>query len=148
MRWRKEPRPLSIKIFALCFLGAAGFVLAYSLQNLGLLQGAYGTLFPWDGWNRDWTIVAVSAIFSIALIPVMWICLFGSRVACWLVTIFSLLKLAKLPSMIFELQAFGGAAHWQLFAEPALLALALAALFMPSSRRWLARDDVDPAVFE
>jgi hypothetical protein len=148
LKRRKGARPLSIKIFALTFLGAAVFVLGSSLQNIGLLQGAYRALFPWDGWNRDWMIVAVSAIFSIALIPVAWIYLFGSRVARWLVTIFSLLKLANVPNMIFALQATGEAVHWRYFAEPALLAVALTALFMPSSRRWLARKEADPAVFE
>jgi hypothetical protein len=148
MKWRRGPRPLSIKIFALSFLVAAGFVLVSSLQNLRLLQGAYSALVPWDGWNRDWTIVVVSAIFSIALIPVTWIYCFGSRVARSLVTIFSLLKLANIPTVIFAIQLTGGPIKWQYFAEPALLTIALAALFMPASRRWLAIKEADPALLE
>ena len=145
----RGPRPLSITLFALLFLAAALHSYVIGLQNLDLKQIAYSAIFPWDGWNRDWTIVALSALFSIAFIPVIWIYLFASRIAFWLVTVFSVLQVLNVPFLISSLLAMGEALMLRYFLEPALIAGALFCLWLPISRAWLRQDgEVDAAEFE
>lgn len=118
------------------------------MGNLELKQLAYAETFPWVGWDRDLTITTLSAVFSIALIPVGIIYFLANRVARWVVTFFTLVELARLPSMIAAFQATGGAVHWSYFAQPALLALALIFLFVPASSRWFShRKGIDPETF-
>ena len=141
-------RPPSIQLFAISFLAAAAYAFITGLNNLDLKQVAYNATFAWDGWNRDWTIVTLSAIFSIALIPVSLIYFFASRVARWLVTIFTLIALARIFGMVTAFQAAGGAVSWGYFAQPALLGLALISLFLPASNRWFSQaKSADPETF-
>ncbi len=132
----KGRRPRSIQLFAISFLGAATCAFFVGLGNLELKQAAFAATFAWDGWNRDWTIVTLSAVLSIALIPVALIYVFASRIARWLVAIFTLIELARLPGMIGAFQAIGGATKWSYFAQPVLLTVALVFLFLPTSNRW------------
>ena len=130
-------RPWSITLFALMFLAAALHSYIGGLFNLELKQTAFAAMVPWDGWNQDWTIVTLSAVLSIAFIPVALISFFASRVAFWLVTVFSILKLLDLPAMMAAAFAVGGALSMRYFLEPALLAGALVCLWLPASRAWL-----------
>ena len=61
------------------------------IYNLELTQKVYETMIAWSGWNRDWTIITVSALLSIAFIPIAWSYLFASGIARWLVTVFTIL---------------------------------------------------------
>jgi len=137
MKRRLGRRPWSITLFALLFLAAALHSYVTGLFNLELKQIAFAAMVPWDGWNQDWTIVTLSAVLSIAFIPVVWIGLFASRVAFWLVTVFTILKLLDLPAMMEAAVAVGGAVSMRYFLEPALLAGALVCLWLPASRTWL-----------
>lgn len=135
----KGRRPRSIQLFAVSFLGAAIYAFLLGLGDLELKQAAYAATFTWDGWSRDWTIVTLSALLSIALIPVALIYVFANRIARWLVTVFTLIELANLPGMIATFQTAGDAVRWNYFAQPLLLTLALVFLFLPQSNRWFSR---------
>jgi hypothetical protein len=132
------PRPLAIRVFAAAFLAAALLRLVRGLGDLALAETMLAVHFPWLAWDRDWTIVALSAEFSIALIPLVWIYLFAAPFARWLVLGFGALRLAFLDPMAL--------------AGPVLIGLAMASLLTPQAARWFAREpepeEDGPAVFE
>ncbi len=148
MKLAQGPRPLSIKLFAAFFLTAAISTYVLNLTNLPIQQEIFALYLPWPGWSQDWTIVALSAILSIAFIPVAWIYLRASRVARWLVTGFSLLKLLSFPQM-FMVWVSDPYINIMYLREPILIALALIMLFTPSANRWFRQtQEPDLAVFE
>lgn len=138
MKLARGPRPLAIRVFAAAFLAAAMLRLVRGLDDLALTQAVYATQAPWFGWDRDWTIVALSAEFTIALIPLVWIYLFAARFARALVLGFGALRLAFLDPA-----ALTGAL---------LVAIAMASLLTAQAGRWFAREPEEqedgPAVFE
>lgn len=136
MRLARGPRPLAIRVFAAAFLAAAVLRLVRGLDNLALTQAVFAAQMPWVSWNRDWTIVTLSAEFTIALIPLVWIYLFAAPFARWLVLGFGALRLAFLDPA-----ALTGAV---------LVAVAMASLLTPAANRWFTRKEEEdgPAVFE
>ncbi len=135
MRLARGPRPLAIRVFAAAFLAAAVLRLVRGLDNLALSEAVFAAHVPWVTWDRDWTIVTLSAEFTIALIPLVWIYLFAAPFARWLVLGFGALRLAFLDPA-----ALVGAV---------LVAVAMASLLTPQAARWFARKEEDgPAVFE
>lgn len=137
MKLVRGPRPLAIRIFAAAFLAAAVLRLVRGLDNLALAETVFAAHAPWFAWNRDWTIVTLSAEFTIALIPLVWIYLFAAPFARWLVLGFGALRLAFLDPA-----ALAGAV---------LVAAAMASLLTPAANRWFARKPAEedgPAVFE
>lgn len=137
MKLARGPRPLAIRVFAAAFLAAAVLRLVRGLADLAMAQAVFAAHAPWFAWDRDWTIVTLSAEFTIALIPLAWIYLFAAPFARWLVLGFGALRLAFLDPA-----ALIGAV---------LVAVAMASLLTPSANRWFARKsagEVDPAVFE
>jgi hypothetical protein len=132
----RGPRPLAIRVFAAAFLAAAVLRLVRGLDNLALTQAVFAAHMPWVSWNRDWTIVTLSAEFTIALIPLVWIYLFAAPFARWLVLGFGALRLAFLDPA-----ALTGAV---------LVAVAMASLLTPAANRWFTRKEEEdgPAVFE
>lgn len=139
MRLVRGPRPLAIRVFAAAFLAAALLRLVRGLADLPLAETVLAVHVPWFAWDRDWTIVALSAEFTIALIPLVWIYLFAAPFARWLVLGFGALRLAFLDPAALT--------------GPVLVAIAMANLLTPQAARWFARmpqeDEEDgPAVFE
>jgi hypothetical protein len=134
----RGPRPLAIRVFAAAFLAAALLRLVRGLDDLTRAQSAYAAHLPWFAWDRDWTIVALSAEFTIALIPLVWIYLFAAPFARWLVLGFGALRLAMLDPA-----ALTGAL---------LVAVAMASLLTAQAGRWFARvpepEQDGPAIFE
>jgi hypothetical protein len=134
----RGPRPLAIRVFAAAFLAAALLRLVRGLSDLALSETILAVHLPWFAWDRDWTIVALSAEFTIALIPLAWIYLFAARFARWLVLGFGAIRLALLDPA-----ALTGAV---------LVAMAMASLLTPQAARWFARkpepEEDGPAVFE
>lgn len=133
------PRPLAIRIFAAAFLAAALLRLVRGLGQLPLTETVYAVNFPWIAWDRDLTIITLSAEFTIALIPILWIYLFAARFARWLVLGFGALRLVFLDPT-----ALAGAG---------LALIAMASLLTPQAARWFARipeptEEDGPAVFE
>jgi hypothetical protein len=131
-------RPLAIRVFAAAFLTAALLRLVRGLDDLPRAESAYAAHLPWFAWDRDWTIVALSAEFTIALIPLVWIYLFAAPFARWLVLGFGALRLAMLDPA-----ALTGAL---------LVAVAMASLLTAQAARWFARapepDEDGPVIFE
>lgn len=137
MKLARGPRPLAIRVFAAAFLAAAVLRLVRGLGDLAMAQAVFAAHAPWMAWNRDWTIVTLSAEFTIALIPLAWIYLFAASFARWLVLGFGALRLAFLDPA-----ALVGAV---------LVAVAMASLLTPGAGRWFARRPVGedrPAVFD
>lgn len=137
MKRRRGARPLAIRVFAAAFLAAAVLRLVRGLADLATAELAYAAHVPWLAWNRDATIVALSAEFTIALIPLAWIYLFAAPFARWLVLDFGLVRLAMLDG-----SALTGAA---------LTVVAMASLLTPAASRWFAGaddGDEDQRVFE
>lgn len=135
MRLARGPRPLAIRVFAAAFLAAAVLRLVRGLGDLDHAQSVFAAHAAWFDWNRDWTISALSAEFTIALIPLAWIYLFAAPFARWLVLGFGALRLAFLDPA-----ALVGAV---------LVAVAMASLLTPASSRWFKhKGEADPAVFE
>ncbi|GIX21068.1 MAG: hypothetical protein KatS3mg120_2744 [Erythrobacter sp.] len=130
-----RPRPLAIRIFAAAFLAAALLRLAYGLADLPLAETVYAAHLPLIAWDREATIIALSAEFTIALIPLVWIYLLAARFARWLVLGFGALRLV--------LSDPAG------LAGTLLIAISMAALLTPQATRWFARrQEIDPAVFD
>ena len=135
MKLARGPRPLAIRVFAAAFLSAALLRLVRGLTDLALAEQVYALHLPWFAWNRDCTIVALSAEFTIALIPLAWIYLFAAPFARWLVLGFGALRLAFLDPA-----ALTGAL---------LVAVAMASLLTPGANRWFARkEEADAVVFQ
>lgn len=134
----RGPRPLAIRVFAAAFLAAALLRLVRGLTDLPLTELVYALHLPWFAWNRDWTIVALSAEFTIALIPLAWIYIFAAPFARWLVLGFGAVRLAFLDPA-----ALTGAL---------LVAVAMASLLTGQAARWFARtpepEEDGPAIFE
>lgn len=137
MKLVRGTRPLAIRVFAAAFLAAALLRLVRGLNDLPLAEAVYAANVPWFAWNRDWTIVALSAEFTIALIPLMWIYLFAAPFARWLVLGFGAVRLALLdPSAL---------------VGPLLIAIAMSSLLTAQANRWFARtpeEEDGPAIFE
>ena len=137
MKLIRGPRPLAIRVFAAAFLAAALLRLVRGLNDLALSETILAVNVPWFAWDRDWTIVALSAEFTIALIPLTWIYLFAAPFARWLVLGFGALRLAMLDPVAL--------------VGPLLVAVAMASLLTAQANRWFARqpeEEDGPAVFE
>jgi len=148
MKRRTGPRPLAIRVFVAAFLAAAVIRLGQGLADLPLAQLALALRAPWFAWDRDWTIVALSAEFTIALIPIVWIHLFGAPFARWLVLGFGALKLWGMRrAAVFAFQA--GSLDPLALTEPVLVLVAMLSLLTADAGRWFARpEESGPAVFE
>jgi hypothetical protein len=138
MKIIRGPRPLAIRVFAAAFLAAAALRLAHGLADLPLVETILAAHVPWLAWDRDGTIVALSAEFTIALIPLVWIYLFAAPFARWLVLGFGALRLAFLDPAAL--------------AGTLLIAAAMASLLTAQANRWFAGtregESDGPAVFE
>jgi hypothetical protein len=128
-------RPLAIRVFAAAFLAAAILRLVRGLSDIEGSAVAFALQAPSITWTRDLTITVLSAEFSIALIPLVWIYLFAARFARWLVLVFGALRL-----WFLDPSALMGAA---------LMATAMASLLTAQANRWFSqKEGIDPAVFE
>lgn len=118
-------RPPSIWAACLCFLLAGLWALISGLLDLSDAQSGYFDAFPAFAWNRDWTIVALSAEFTIALIPIVWIFFIARPSARWMVSAIGIWKLWWL--------ADGGVSEW---VQAGLIGLSIALLFTPGANRY------------
>ena len=125
--------PATIMAFAVLFLAAAALNLGTGLSDLAAKREEYARAFAWMEWDRDATIVMLSALFSIAFIPVALVLGRRSRIARVLVSAGTLYALIGLPQLAGR--------EWTAWLEPALLTGALACLFAPASNRWFAERD-------
>lgn len=140
MRWQRGPRPLAIRLFALAFLAAALIRLVGGLVDLASARQHLAMIAAPLGASDDAAIVMLSAEFTIALIPLVWIYGLGNAHARWLVLGFGALRLGGFAATIMN----GGAAGALKLLEPALILFALGALLSGQARGWLTtRRDAD-----
>lgn len=144
-----QRRPWSIHAYAAialtvgleAYVGALLNLRGWELFFEDMTADMIADMAPRFAWTRDWTIVALSARFSIVCIPVAAIWIWGARFARTLVTVFTFLLLASFLRTL----ALDSAA---LEAEAAFKTLALGAacpvLFTPSAERWLNPEEEEP----
>lgn len=148
MKLVRGPRPLAIRVFAAAFLAAALLRLGKGLDDIEMAAIGLAKRAPWLAWDRDSTIIALSAEFTIALIPIVWIYLFAAPFARWLVISFGALKLWGLRFLTVSLLQSVSIASLAL-AEPALVLIAMVSLMTVGANRWFTQRKEDgPAVFE
>jgi hypothetical protein len=87
-------------------------------------------------WSRDSALVASFSVFTIALIPILWIFILAAKRARWVVLVFGFFKI-WLWAQPRPLYAYGAYLEVLLIAELALITIGLIVLFVPSSTRWL-----------
>lgn len=135
MKRIRGPRPVSIRIFAALFLFIGLSGLLDGLTGLPAAQKMLGERFGWISWDREWTIIALSAQFTISLIPVTLIYLFASRFARWLMVIFGMLKLGLLV-LHPELAAAELSLRPMSIIPPVILVIAIGMLFTAGPNAW------------
>ena len=154
---RPRSRPWAINLFAAILLTFAMLNLATALFDLPAQEEALRSLGLGLEWNRDWTIVASSAWFTIELIPIALVWLFASlpqdlcgflegrsRFARLFLLAMAALKAVLMLSNLPMLYALPG-----LLAGHVITIGAIALLFTHSANRWFNPPDrPDPRAFD
>jgi len=143
MRAVRGKRPLPVNAFAAVLLGFATFNLAVALRDLPAQAEMLRSLGLGIEWNRDWTIVASSAWFTVELIPIAAVWLWASRFARNFVTAMAGLKVVLILSNLPLLVALPG-----VLAGQSISLVAVVLLFTRPANAWFARKPDDTAVFE
>ena len=136
MTGTRGPRPWPIHAFAVIFLISSLMGLILGLSDLELAQSRFAELQPDWEWDRDLTIIAVSARASIFLIPILLVWVRGRSPARWVIGFFTSLGLLNALWALTEAGMAGEfAAHLAGHAQTLLTAMALfcaaALLFTP-----------------
>ena len=135
MRWRKGRRPPIVWVFSACFLAAALTSLLLGLSRVGAPGWSFELLG--NELTGDAAIVGMSAMFTIALIPVVWIFGFGSRFARWFVLLFGLVKLLGFREVVLAVVRDGNVSMLEFLIEPCLITVALLCLLSPAMGDWV-----------
>lgn len=143
MRRAPSPRPLAVHAFAAVLLGLAAWNLAAALWDLPAQEEILRSLGLGFEWNRDWTIVASSAWFTIELIPVTAVWLLASRFARGFITAMAGIKAVLILSNLPMLYALPGVLVGQ-----SISLVAVALLYTREANAWFAKERDDPAVFD
>lgn len=122
-------------VFSSCFLAAALTSLILGLSRVGT-PGESTEIFGTQ-LTGDAAIVGLSAMFTIALIPVVWIFGFGSRFARWFVLLFGLVKLLGFREVVLAVARDGNYTMLELLIEPCLVIIALLCLMSPAMGDWV-----------
>ncbi|MEM6585611.1 MAG: hypothetical protein AAF692_07635 [Pseudomonadota bacterium] len=140
-----QRRPWSIHAYALVALAVGLDAYIGALLDLGGWELAFedmtADIAPRFAWTRDWTIVALSARFTIVCIPVAAIWIWGARFARTLVTLFTFFLLVGL---IRTLAQGTPPLETEAVIKTLFLGLACALLFTPSAGRWLKPVEQEP----
>lgn len=141
-------RPWAVHAFAIGIGGFAIYNLVSGLRSIEAWVLELQMNFPEIAWDRDSVIVALSARFTIVMIPVVAIWGFGSRLARLLV---SAMVLLSLPGSAFQTydRLHLGFEVWGQTVLFTIIAIALTAmLFAPSARHWFSKEPgIEPATF-
>lgn len=143
MRVVHGPRPLPVNGFAAVLLGLAAWNLAAALWDLPAQEEILRSLGLGFEWNRDWTIIASSAWFTVELIPVAAVWLLASRFARGFITAMAGIKVVLILSNLPMLYALPG-----ILLGQSISLVAVALLYTPAANAWFARKSDDPAMFE
>ena len=131
-------RPWSIRLACLAFLVNASFGLLHGLSDPSIAQGAYEIGYPDVEWDRDRTIVALSAEFTIALIPILWIWFLARPFARWMVTALGLWQAWGLAGLVLEQLRHLHFVTMDVAIPFALIVMSIAMLFTPAASRYFA----------
>ena len=129
----------AIAAFSAAFLGAAALDLIGGLIDLSYLQRYYEAAWPQLTWTRDWTIVALSATFTIACIPVALIVFARVRIARWLALIAAGYAVIAFAQWAIPAMMRGEPVAPAFVVRALLMAVAFAFLASPPASRWFAR---------
>lgn len=136
MKLAKGPRPWPVWAYAVSAAVFAIYNLIYSLTSLETSQLIWESFLPEIEWNRDLVIVAVSARFTIVMIPVIVIWSFASRIARILAV---LMWLQSVPGGIYlsisHIESASPIWTWPIWWLVGFGVLVLI-LFLPRSNRW------------
>lgn len=135
MKRIRGPRPACVRIFAALFLFIGLSGLLDGLTHLPAAQQMLSERFRWISWDREWAIIALSAQFTISLIPVTLIYLFASRFARWLIVIFGIMKLSLLV-LHPELAAAELHLRPMFIIPPVMMVIAVGMLFTAGPNAW------------
>ncbi len=139
MKMAKGPRPWPIWLFGVILSLYGLFNLVSGLMFLGKQQTTLERQFPQIVWNEDWTIVWVSAQFTIVLIPITAVCVFANPFAKWLVTAMALVSLPWIASYV-QTGILYGVVDWVGLVQASVVIVAAGLLFLPASSRYLRRE--------
>lgn len=143
MRRAPSPRPLAVNAFAAILLGLAAWNLATALWDLPAQEEILRSLGLGFEWNRDWTIVASSAWFTVELIPIAAVWLVASRFARGFITAMAAIKVVLILANLPMLYALPGVLVGQ-----SISLVAVALLYTREANAWFERERDDPAVFD
>ncbi|MEQ8410315.1 MAG: hypothetical protein RIC51_01555 [Erythrobacter sp.] len=143
MRTVRKERPLAVNAFAAVLLGLAAWNLVVALWDLPAQEEILRSLGLGFEWNRDWTIVASSAWFTVELIPVVAVWLLASRFARGLITAMAGIKVALILSNLPMLYALPG-----ILVGQSISLLAVALLYTRAANAWFGKEADDPALFD
>lgn len=143
MRSAPSPRPLAVHAFAAILLVLAAWNLAAALWNLPAQEEILRSLGLGFEWNRDWTIVASSAWFTVELIPIAAIWLWASRFARGFITAMAAIKVVLILSNLPMLYALPGVLVGQ-----SISLVAVALLYTRAANAWFDKERSYGAVFE
>lgn len=136
-------RPPAINLFALILLCLALVNLTVALFDLPAQEEFLASLGLGFEWNRDWTIVASSAWFTIELIPVALVWLTASRFARGFVTVMALIKVVLILTNLSILYALPG-----IILGQSVFLGAVALLYTRGAQEWFMHKEPDPATFD
>ena len=143
MRLARGPRPLAINLFAAILLGLAVVNLTVALFDLPAQEEFLASLGLGFEWNRDWTIVASSAWFTIELIPILLVWLIASRFARWFITAMALIKVFLILTSLPMIYVIPG-----ILLGQCIFLGAVALLFTRQASDWFTNETPDPTIFE
>lgn len=132
---RLRRRPLSIRLFAACFLLSALIAFINGLHDWQAQAALLSLHAPEFVWHWDAVVVVLSVRLSIALLPVALVWFIASRFAQWMVTVMAVGKLINVPDAVALVRA-GSALDPAWTASLVLSLIAVLLLFTPASRDW------------
>lgn len=140
MKLAEGPRPWSIWVFAASFCGVAAIGLYLALSDPFGNWSIWSQRLPDIRWTEDLALVASFSMFTIALIPIVWIFALRLKRARWVVLAFGLMKIGVRVLHDKPVISHGGdSSSDQILrlGELGLILIALVMLFIPASTRWL-----------
>ncbi|MHA7820695.1 MAG: hypothetical protein ACX930_13690 [Erythrobacter sp.] len=142
MKIKRGPRPWPINFFAVVLLTIAGLQLSAALLDLPGQQEFLRALGLGIAWDRDWTIVASSAWFTIELIPIILVWLVASRFARGFITAMAVIKAVVILGDLLSFYALPG-----LLLGQGVALVTVTLLYTRDANEWFAREGIDPATF-
>ncbi len=130
------PRPWPIQFFAAILVLHGLWGLMSGLVSLDEAAAGLALFAPWIDWDRDRTIIALSASFTIVLIPVVAIWFFASRIARFLLSALALLALPTALGAVWVLLT-GRSDDWSIVVDALVTPFAVGLLYTPEARHWL-----------